>query len=674
MTPAAATVTPTRAPTWLFTLVLVSLCAAGCRRSKDEQPPTAFDQQKQSTPAKLPTFELWYLIQADGQPIGYRHVTLRAPLAAGPPTLELVSDQQTRITAGGPTADQRMKLTERCTTDGALLMLTVERRSAKGALRRQFLVQGRNLQIVDPDSSASRTTLLPAGPPISGLCALYLALLRQSDGQTLRTLDSKTGAVISGQLLRVPGATDRYRYSDSSLTGGRTELLLGPDRLPVRLTISGLATELQLTLSTRAEAERVLTRKQPTDPQDPGNTLAVSPINLGARIPEPLDAQRIRYSLTLAADLPQSVLAELGRDNQRRLASTTRSPVIEVQRPGPLTPLHAALPFPPPQARLHAARSYLLHPAPSLPERDPRRTHIAALTRGSQTTLQAALRINAWSAVVPSSGFPDRAALLVAALKSVGIPARLAFGFLYVGSVMTSHTWAEAFVGTWLPLDPETGGAVGATHLRLLTSPATATRDPRADWRLLTPRLRTLRARLLEATLASGFQFVPGAAVNTQQTGNVLYQRVWNLVVRRPLAARFVAPGAADPFDLAVVSTDAALRLELQLFAANAAGLTPKTFLAMGYRPRRIGQRDYLVRVRKKIGDKKKNGDNAETRSYVQLSCSPKPWAARLVRWTMTGPGLTPRLITEYETKVLGTFQMTGHPAGTQSCAKPGNN
>ncbi len=55
-------------------------------------------------------------------------------------------------------------------------------------------------------------------------------------------------------------------------------------------------------------------------------------------------------------------------------------------------------------------------------------------------------------------------------------------------------------------------------------------------------------------------------------------------------------------------------------------------------------------------------------RSYIQMSCSTKPWGARLVRWTLTAKGAIPSQITALENKTLGTFQMTGHPASIRGC------
>lgn len=57
-------------------------------------------------------------------------------------------------------------------------------------------------------------------------------------------------------------------------------------------------------------------------------------------------------------------------------------------------------------------------------------------------------------------------------LRSAGIPARYVSGYLYNGSgeigeqvIGESHSWAEAWVGHWLPFDPTNGNPVAEDHV-----------------------------------------------------------------------------------------------------------------------------------------------------------------------------------------------------------------
>ncbi|MGH3207433.1 MAG: transglutaminase family protein [Trebonia sp.] len=67
----------------------------------------------------------------------------------------------------------------------------------------------------------------------------------------------------------------------------------------------------------------------------------------------------------------------------------------------------------------------------------------------------------------------DMAQLTVALLRAVGLPARYVSGYLHPqqqaepGStaVGQSHAWVEYWAGSWTPLDPTSGAAVGERHV-----------------------------------------------------------------------------------------------------------------------------------------------------------------------------------------------------------------
>ena len=67
----------------------------------------------------------------------------------------------------------------------------------------------------------------------------------------------------------------------------------------------------------------------------------------------------------------------------------------------------------------------------------------------------------------------DMAQLTVALLRCVGLPARYVSGYLHPHSqaepgstaVGQSHAWVEYWAGSWTPLDPTSGAAVGERHV-----------------------------------------------------------------------------------------------------------------------------------------------------------------------------------------------------------------
>jgi transglutaminase-like putative cysteine protease len=64
----------------------------------------------------------------------------------------------------------------------------------------------------------------------------------------------------------------------------------------------------------------------------------------------------------------------------------------------------------------------------------------------------------------------EKAMLLVAMARRVGLPARLAGGVLLTPRGLRTHTWAELFIGDWVPFDPSQSSSVASsTHLRLVS-------------------------------------------------------------------------------------------------------------------------------------------------------------------------------------------------------------
>jgi transglutaminase-like putative cysteine protease len=66
----------------------------------------------------------------------------------------------------------------------------------------------------------------------------------------------------------------------------------------------------------------------------------------------------------------------------------------------------------------------------------------------------------------------DYTNIALSILRSAGIPARYVSGYLYSGSgeigdtiVGESHSWIEAWVGFWMPVDPTNGREVGEQHI-----------------------------------------------------------------------------------------------------------------------------------------------------------------------------------------------------------------
>lgn len=154
--------------------------------------------------------------------------------------------------------------------------------------------------------------------------------------------------------------------------------------------------------------------------------------------------------------------------------------------------LKAPLPFPIPRSSLPAGmdkytkETHYVKITPEIAQK------ALEITSGSKDSFEAAARLSDWvhgyvtydlaygDVVMDSSWvFANRLGvcdeysnLLIAMLRSVGIPARYASGIVYGGidaKSWQSHAWVEAYLGDeWVPFDPTYGetGYVDATHIR----------------------------------------------------------------------------------------------------------------------------------------------------------------------------------------------------------------
>jgi len=111
-----------------------------------------------------------------------------------------------------------------------------------------------------------------------------------------------------------------------------------------------------------------------------------------------------------------------------------------------------------------------------------------ALAGNTQNAREAAMTLTSWvhRNIATTAGEPgirpagavlavgrgtpeEQAVLLVALARRVGLPARLVGGIVLTPKGARTHTWAELFIGDWVPMDPAEGtGVASSTHLRLV--------------------------------------------------------------------------------------------------------------------------------------------------------------------------------------------------------------
>lgn len=109
------------------------------------------------------------------------------------------------------------------------------------------------------------------------------------------------------------------------------------------------------------------------------------------------------------------------------------------------------------------------------------------ILKGEKNSLRAAMEINNWVyeklEKVPTVSLPnaldvletkrgdcnEHAALFAALSRAAGIPTKIVFGVVYVNGKFYYHAWNEAFLGSWIPVDPTFGQLpADASHIKFL--------------------------------------------------------------------------------------------------------------------------------------------------------------------------------------------------------------
>ena len=206
---------------------------------------------------------------------------------------------------------------------------------------------------------------------------------------------------------------------------------------------------------------------------------AVVPITT-ERIDEPRDVQRLRLRLE-GAELPTSDLDGVGQRVSGGVIELTDPRLLQ---PGPVDP---------------AARAFLA-PEPLIESDDPLiGAEAAQAVRGATTDRDRAERLTRHVSALldkkPTIGLPsarevlrtkvgdcnEHTALFVAMARSIGVPARIAVGLVFMHGAFYYHAWPEVYLaegaggspraesrGLWLPVDPTLNQfPADATHLRL---------------------------------------------------------------------------------------------------------------------------------------------------------------------------------------------------------------
>ena len=219
------------------------------------------------------------------------------------------------------------------------------------------------------------------------------------------------------------------------------------------------------------------------------------------RIDEPRDVRRLRLQLS-GADLSGFDLEGVGQ--------TFTGDIVDIRDPQSLQPGRRD----PDLSRYVAAEPFIESDAPEI------RAEADLAVRGATSTRDRAERltrhVNAILDKKPTVSLPsarevlrtrvgdcnEHTALYVAMARSIGIPARIAVGLVFIHGAFYYHAWPEVWVdegsdrGLWLPVDPTLNEfPADGTHLRL-------TRGGLDKQAMILPLIGKLKMRLLDLDLA----------------------------------------------------------------------------------------------------------------------------------------------------------------------------
>ena len=253
---------------------------------------------------------------------------------------------------------------------------------------------------------------------------------------------------------------------------------------------------------------------------------AVVPAMRG-RIDEPRDVRRLRLRLD-GADLPAEELTGAGQTADATARTGAR--VIEIVDPRTLVP-----------GPRDASVGRYLNPEPLLESDAPEiRAEAELAVRGAADDRGRAERltryVNGLLDKKPTVSLPsarevlrtkvgdcnEHTALFVAMARSIGMPARIAVGLVFMHGAFYYHAWPEVYIsektgtGFWLPVDPTLNQyPADATHVRL-------TRGGLDKQAVVLPLIGRLKMTVLDVELAPGANRpVVGRAPETMDLGTL---------------------------------------------------------------------------------------------------------------------------------------------------------
>jgi transglutaminase-like putative cysteine protease len=447
--------------------------------------------------APAPEADRWYVIKIAGNPAGYIREQVEAKTAprgqAKPAARLLVTTSDMRLVLNrlGRRIELRFLSSSEESAEGILLRTSYVMLASNQSTKSDAVIADGKIEITNEAGGKAYTNSLTYTGQLSGPEGIrrLAAEKLKNPGDKIVVPTFVPEASLVGDLTRTVLATEDIDIAGRPVPAIKVEETL--QGMPVKRT-GWLDTEGNLLRQeepgpfgimeiVRSEESAALATA--SGAELPGEIYQKSIVRTNIRLPrfKPID----RLRLKLAQRSPTLGWPDLGTGNQSVLKKTEGELELEIRRPahpGGMTFPVAATP----------ENRQFLEPNAYVQSDEPEIRRLAREVTGSQKdAFEAALALEKWTAehmtfdlgivFAPASEvFSSRrgtcvgyATILATLARALGIPSRVAMGYVYAEGMFGGHAWAEILAGkTWVPVDAAivNAGVADATHLAIVSS------------------------------------------------------------------------------------------------------------------------------------------------------------------------------------------------------------
>jgi len=440
--------------------------------------------------------EFWNTIFLQGTRVGYEHTTAQ-DVGSGRVILRTENFSRLALRRGAQINRQDARVVSLETPDGRLLSFEIEIRMGSKPIHTTGQVHGNRLDIEATGEAAVPTkTSIPWSPDDGGPFAIEQSLLRKpmqpGERRKFKMLEVEVQQVAEVEMTAKDFESTKLRTGPHSLLRIETVTRL-PDNQKIERTVwtdrTGDVLKVRRPILRGGGLESYRVSKAEALEKADAAAFDLLP-SMMVKVEPPLaDAHRTKqvcYRIHLEGSDPATVFVTGPTQAIKSIDANTAEITVYAIRPGRSDGNRNAPPDPPtasdlrPNLWVQSDDPLIVADATKAAgdEKDPWRVAVA-LERfvSREVTKKNFSQAFASAAEVARSREGDcteHAVFLMALCRARGIPARAAFGLVYVESAgaFVYHMWAEVYVDKrWIPIDGTLAqGGIGAAHLKIAQS------------------------------------------------------------------------------------------------------------------------------------------------------------------------------------------------------------